>query len=113
MAIDSDFTDIFEVRGDRAVRRGQLNTRWLRSRRKLRTAYANGTFAFTFLDVQNRAVFDGPGNIIHILQDDATSSGASNLGPTNQKLIDAEADRATAYRAENGLAADALVPSMR
>ena len=41
---------------------------------------------------------------------DATSSGASNLGPTNQKLIDAAADRATAYRAENGLAADALVP---
>ncbi len=44
VAIDSDFTDIFEVRGDRAVRRGQLNTRWLRSRRELRTAYANGHF---------------------------------------------------------------------
>jgi K+-transporting ATPase ATPase C chain len=41
---------------------------------------------------------------------DATSSGASNLGPTNQKLIDAASDRAAAYRAENGLAADALVP---
>jgi K+-transporting ATPase ATPase C chain len=41
---------------------------------------------------------------------DATSSGASNLGPTNQKLIDAATDRAMAYRAENGLAADALVP---
>jgi len=41
---------------------------------------------------------------------DATSSGGSNLGPTNQKLIDAATDRATAYRAENGLAADALVP---
>src|SRR5437870_10566461 len=40
----------------------------------------------------------------------ATSSGASNLGPTNQKLIDAARDRAAAYRAENGLAADALVP---
>src|SRR4029079_15870952 len=43
-AIDSDFTDIFEVRGDRAVPRGQLNTRWLRSRGELRTAYANGSF---------------------------------------------------------------------
>ena len=41
---------------------------------------------------------------------DATSSGASNFGATNQKLIDAATDRATAYRAENGLAADALVP---
>src|SRR4051794_5879313 len=41
---------------------------------------------------------------------DATSSGGSNLGPTNQKLIDAATDRATAFRAENGLAADALVP---
>src|SRR5437868_5119597 len=41
---------------------------------------------------------------------DAISSGGSNLGPTNQKLIDAATDRATAYRAENGLAADALVP---
>jgi K+-transporting ATPase ATPase C chain len=41
---------------------------------------------------------------------DASSSGGSNLGPTNQKLIDAATDRASAYRAENGLAADALVP---
>ena len=29
---------------------------------------------------------------------DATSSGGSNLGPTNQKLIDAVKDRADAYR---------------
>jgi K+-transporting ATPase ATPase C chain len=41
---------------------------------------------------------------------DATSSGASNLGPTNQKLIDTVRDRASAYRQENGLAIDALVP---
>jgi K+-transporting ATPase ATPase C chain len=41
---------------------------------------------------------------------DATSSGASNLGPTNQKLIDTVRDRASAYRQENGLATDALVP---
>src|SRR6266566_2986725 len=40
----------------------------------------------------------------------ATSSGASNLGPTNQKLIDAAKDRSAAYREENGLGADALVP---
>jgi K+-transporting ATPase ATPase C chain len=41
---------------------------------------------------------------------DATSSGGSNLGPTNQKLIDTVTDRANAYRNENGLAADAMVP---
>jgi potassium-transporting ATPase KdpC subunit len=41
---------------------------------------------------------------------DATSSGGSNLGPTNQKLIDSVKDRAVAYRQENGLADDAPVP---
>ncbi len=42
---------------------------------------------------------------------DASSSGGSNLGPTSRKLIDAVRQRAESYRAENGLAADALVPS--
>ncbi len=37
-------------------------------------------------------------------------SGASNQGPTNQKLIDDVKARVGAYRAENELAADALVP---
>jgi K+-transporting ATPase ATPase C chain len=41
---------------------------------------------------------------------DATNSGGSNLGPTNQKLTDAVKDRTDAYRQENGLAADAPVP---
>lgn len=42
---------------------------------------------------------------------DATSSGGSNLGPTNQKLIDTVQSNADAYRQENGLAADAQVPA--
>jgi potassium-transporting ATPase KdpC subunit len=41
---------------------------------------------------------------------DATASGGSNLGPTNQKLINAVKDRTDAYRQENSLAADAPVP---
>jgi K+-transporting ATPase ATPase C chain len=40
----------------------------------------------------------------------AANSAGSNLGPTNQKLIDAVQERADAYREENGLAADAPVP---
>jgi K+-transporting ATPase ATPase C chain len=41
---------------------------------------------------------------------DAAASGGSNLGPTNQKLIDAVSDRAASYRQENALAPDAPVP---
>jgi K+-transporting ATPase ATPase C chain len=41
---------------------------------------------------------------------DATSSGGSNLGPTNQKLIDTVQSNADAYRQENGLSSDAQVP---
>lgn len=41
---------------------------------------------------------------------DGTASSGSNLGSTNQKLIDAVTDRATAYRTENGLASDAQAP---
>ena len=40
----------------------------------------------------------------------ATDSGGSNLGPTNKKLIDGITAAAKAYREENGLAPDALVP---
>ena len=41
---------------------------------------------------------------------DAASSSGSNLGPTNRKLIDQVEERAAAYRADNGLAASAVVP---
>jgi potassium-transporting ATPase KdpC subunit len=40
----------------------------------------------------------------------AANTTASNLGPTNRKLIDTVGERAQAYREENGLAADVEVP---
>ncbi len=41
---------------------------------------------------------------------DGAASSGSNLGPTNPDLLAAVDERAVAYRAENGLADDALVP---
>ena len=41
---------------------------------------------------------------------DPTASSSSNLGPTNPDLLKAVADRAKAYRKENGLPASAKVP---
>jgi K+-transporting ATPase ATPase C chain len=41
---------------------------------------------------------------------DGSASSGSNLGPTNPDFLKSVADRVAAYREENGLAADALVP---
>ena len=41
---------------------------------------------------------------------DASASSGSNLGPLNPDLLSAISDRVTAYRQENGLAADQTVP---
>lgn len=42
--IGSDFADIFEVKSGDIVRRGEINTRWFRSRGELRTSYVNRVF---------------------------------------------------------------------
>lgn len=42
---------------------------------------------------------------------DATSSGGSNLGPTNQDFLDQAGQRAKTVRQENGLSANQSVPS--
>jgi potassium-transporting ATPase KdpC subunit len=42
---------------------------------------------------------------------DATSSGGSNLGPTSSNLVAEITERIAAYRAENGLATNAVVPA--
>lgn len=41
---------------------------------------------------------------------DGSQSSGSNLGPLNPDFLKSVADRAAAYRTENNLAADALVP---
>jgi K+-transporting ATPase ATPase C chain len=41
---------------------------------------------------------------------DGSASSGSNLGPTNPDFLSAVKDRVDAYRTENGLAADAMVP---
>jgi K+-transporting ATPase ATPase C chain len=42
---------------------------------------------------------------------DATASSGTNLGPTSAKLVHDLGALATAYRTENGLAADAVLPA--
>ncbi len=42
---------------------------------------------------------------------DAANSSGSNLGPTSQKQFDAVKERVAAYRKENGLAANVLIPA--
>ena len=44
VAFVSDFADIFDVKADAVVRRGEINSRWFKSRGELRTAYVNGSF---------------------------------------------------------------------
>jgi glycogen debranching enzyme len=55
IAIDSDFADIFDVRRDKIVLRGQINTRWFRSRGELRTTYVNGPFTRELVVAVERA----------------------------------------------------------
>ena len=44
LEIVSDFADIFDVKLGAVVRRGSINSQWFRSRRELRTTYANRDF---------------------------------------------------------------------
>ncbi len=71
----------------------------------------NGRIAGSELIAQG---FSGPG-YFHgrpsAIQYDGLSSGGSNLGPTNKKLIDQAAKRAEQIRRENNLPADAKIPA--
>jgi hypothetical protein len=39
------------------------------------SAYANGVLQFTFTDTDGEAVFSGPNNVVHLLQDDVVTEG--------------------------------------
>ena len=45
VALRSDFSDIFEVKSGRIVRRGRISTKWSEDRGELTTAYYNGAFS--------------------------------------------------------------------
>jgi glycogen debranching enzyme len=55
VAILSDFADIFDVKKGQIVLRGELNTRWFRSRRELRTTYVNRDFKRELVVMVERA----------------------------------------------------------
>ena len=57
IALRSDFSDIFEVKSGRIVRRGRISTTWSEERGELTTAYHNGTFSRT---VATRVQADNP-----------------------------------------------------
>ena len=45
LALRSDFSDIFEVKAGRSIRRGRISTDWSEQRLELTTAYHNGEFS--------------------------------------------------------------------
>ena len=57
IALRSDFSDIFEVKAGRTVRRGRIGTTWSDADRELVTAYHNGPFSRA---ISIRAVTDSP-----------------------------------------------------
>ena len=55
IAVLSDFADIFDVKRGELVRRGEINTRWFRSRGELRTTYVNRDFRRDLIVAVERA----------------------------------------------------------
>ena len=55
VAIESDFADIFDVKGKSLVRRGVMHSRWFLARRELRTVYTNREFQRELAVVVERA----------------------------------------------------------
>ena len=53
--IESDFADIFDVKAGQLVRRGEINARWFRSKRELRTTYVNRDFVRELVLVADRS----------------------------------------------------------
>jgi glycogen debranching enzyme len=55
VAVVSDFADIFDVKSGQLLRRGEVNSRWFRSRGELRTSYVNRDFRRDLIIAVERA----------------------------------------------------------
>ncbi len=62
MEITTDFADLFDVKDGRTVTRGSRNSRWDRSRGRLRTTYENGSFRRELIVQADRS--DSPANFV-------------------------------------------------
>lgn len=89
IALRSDFSDIFEVKAARIVRRGRIKTTWVEDSCELTTAYSNRTF---FRSVTTRSQADTPamyanGRLNFTLQ---LAPGASWAGSLLYDLVDGD-----------------------
>ena len=87
------------VVGSSLVRQGFRGEEWFHPRPSAAAAGAAG-----------EAAEDGAPADLSDPSSGIANSGASNLGPTNEDLLDTVDGRVAAYREENGLDADARVP---
>jgi K+-transporting ATPase ATPase C chain len=102
-----------EVVGSELLGQEFTGPEWFHSRPSAAGAGASGSMvAETDADGNEVLGPDGEPQVAPADVDDVAgnASGSSNLGPTNPDLLAAVAERADAYRAENGLPADAEVP---
>lgn len=102
-----------EVVGSRLLGQEFTSPGWFHSRPSASGAGASGSMVAE-TDAEGNEVLgpDGepvlaPADVDDLAND---ASGPSNLGPTNPDLLAAVTERADAYRAENGLPAEAQVP---
>ena len=89
IAIRSDFADIFEVKGNRIVRRGTIDSEWSALLQKLTVAYRNGMFMRGLrISAEGAQVYYANGRISFPVQ---LAPGATWRGSLVHELLDGEA----------------------